>query len=151
MKESTVIRLAQALMYIVMFSILLAMLHNVWYNKHLNVTTPCFSEEQGEITPRPIWEILGYADGPQDVTQVQQRPEVDEWERLMQSCLSWQHNYNFINYRIMPAIALLLVAFLMKQNPRFFAKLPERIKKTIRESDNEGNGKKPPTFGFGKK
>ena len=148
MSGKVVMNLAQGLMYLVMFSVLIAMLHNAWFNKNLNVTTPCdLTENEGGIT-RPVWEILGYGE---NVSRfLLEREDVDEYERLMQSCLSWQHNYNFINYRIIPAIGLMFVALLMKQNPRFFARLPQYIKRAIKEADNEGKEKKPPTYGFGK-
>lgn len=148
MSEKTILRAANVIMYVVMFSVLIAMLHNAWYNKNLNVTTPCSLDQSMENEPRPVWEILGYTDEPKGITQ--EREEIDEYERLMQSCLSWQHNYNFLNWRIMPAIGMLFVVMLMKSSPKFFSDLPKRIIKVAREQDNEGKNNKPPNFGFNK-
>jgi len=144
--EKAVIRWANVLMYTIMVTVLLAMLHNAYFNKNLNVTTPCTPQGNNDINPRPVWEILGYGSNVSQYGLV--REDINEYERLMQSCLSWQHNYNFLNFKILPAIGALFIVLLMKMFPDKVLLIIKNFKKQIREEENNSKNKKPPTYGF---
>ena len=111
MKATTISKTSVVLAYIVMFSVLILFVHNAWFNKDLNITTSCEEPGQDTTDTRPVWEILGS----DDVSLWGSNFKVDEYERLMQSCKAWQHNYHFLNNIIIPGIGLLLFFMMMKQ------------------------------------
>lgn len=143
MSERTVIRVANIILYLTFITILVVMLHNAYFNKHLNVTTACELEPGEE--PRPVWEILGYTNEPSLLDS--SKPEVDEYERLMQSCKAWAHNYSFLHWKVMPAIGLIFLSMILKQNPKQFNQWFKNIRKELKDIDQDKKGK-PPSFGF---
>ena len=111
MKAETISKTSEILAYVVMTGVLILFIHNAWFNKDLNITTPCEEPGQTSTDTRPVWEILGS----DDVSLWGSNFEVDEYERLMQSCKAWQHNYHFLNNIIIPGIGLLILFMMMKQ------------------------------------
>ncbi len=111
MKASQITKTSDILAHVVIIGVLILFLHNSFFNKDLNITTPCEEPGQDPTDTRPIWEILGS----DDVSLWGSNFEVDEYERLLQSCKAWQHNYHFLNNIIIPGIGLLLLFMITKQ------------------------------------
>ncbi len=81
---------------------------NYVFEKELTYTTPCILPNKTSEFQN-VNELYGSNGLPWDIPE-----QPDEIDRLKQSCLAWQHGYNFLNGTVLPYTILIIFLIILR-------------------------------------